>query len=66
MQAKLTRIWTDIRVGTGEQTIRADFGNDMHYEVVICRPGGAEQVARAMFDMATMIDRDTRLDDQSH
>ena len=61
MQPKLTKLWTDKRVGTGEQTIRADFSNDMHYEVVIIHPANAEQVSRAMFDMANMIGRYPRL-----
>jgi hypothetical protein len=61
MTPKLTKLWTAERVETGEQTIRADFSNDRHYEVVILHPGDAEQVARAMFDMASMIARDPHL-----
>lgn len=61
MQTKLTKLWTDKRAGTGEQTIRADFSNDRHYEVVIGNPGNTDQVARAMFNMAHMIGTDPLL-----
>lgn len=63
MQPKLTNLFIGRRgdAATGEQTIRADFSNDRHYEVVIRHPANAEQVAKAMLEMAHMIGRDPLL-----
>ena len=61
MTAKLKNLWISERVGTGEKTIRADFDNDRHYEVVIQHPTGAMQVAYALDNMAHMIAHDPNL-----
>jgi hypothetical protein len=63
MQPKLTKLWTDRRAGEwgSEQTLRADFSNDRHYEAVIRLPCEAQQIAEAMIGMANMIARDPHL-----
>ena len=56
---KLIKLW----IGTvhGQQSVRADFSNDRHYEVVIHRPGHAEHVSDALFRMAEIIATDPHL-----
>jgi len=63
MQPKLTKLWIGQQgdAVTGKQTIRADFSNDRHYEVVISHPANAEQVARALLQMSSMIRLDPLL-----
>jgi hypothetical protein len=57
----ISKLWLDVRAGTGERKVRADFTNDRHYEVVIDQPGHAEQIAYALFQLGHAIATDTNL-----
>jgi hypothetical protein len=59
MSPKLEKLW--MSKFDGKKTLRLDWDNDRHHEVVIEAHASADEVRSALLQMAVMIDNDIHL-----
>ena len=60
MEAKLEKIWMG-ETADGRKTIRIDWSNDRHHEVVIRGFANVDNAKEALLSMASLIGRDRNL-----